>query len=136
MRLDLYQAETERIAAEQEAVLEEARQILVSGKNLTLLKNNGVLHAMQLLVENAIGKAKQWIKSNGLPVPISAYDAFRALAQQHKLAQDDLAQWNALIGLRNRIVHDYMNVDVSRLYSLLIAREFAFVLDFLRRKHP
>ena len=40
-----------------------------------------VLHAVQVLVENAIGKAKQQLKARGETVPVSAYDAFAALAR-------------------------------------------------------
>jgi hypothetical protein len=45
MRLDLYQEETERIAAQQAAVLDEARRILASGRTLSPLEDNGLLHA-------------------------------------------------------------------------------------------
>ena len=59
MRLDLYQAETARIAAEQTAILDEAQHILASGKKLSGLEQNGILHALQVLIENAIGKVKE-----------------------------------------------------------------------------
>ena len=80
MRLDLYQAETARIAADQSALLSQAKTILNQGRALTPLEQSGVLHALQILIENAIGKAKQWLKANDQPVPISGYDAFKALA--------------------------------------------------------
>lgn len=41
MRLDLYQAETERIAAEQAAVLDEARRILASNRPSPRSKTTG-----------------------------------------------------------------------------------------------
>ena len=59
MRLDLYQAETAQIATEQEALLDEARLKLIGGITLSGLEQNGVLHALQVLIENAIGKARQ-----------------------------------------------------------------------------
>lgn len=46
MRLDLYQAETARIAALQTAVLDQAREIIASGRQFTLLEQGGVLHAL------------------------------------------------------------------------------------------
>ncbi len=55
MRLELYQAETSRIAKEQTALLDEAQQTLASGKKLSRLEENGVLHALQVLIENSIG---------------------------------------------------------------------------------
>ena len=40
-----------------------------------------VLHALQVLIENAIGKGKQLLKAQRQPVPISAYDTFKALSE-------------------------------------------------------
>jgi uncharacterized protein YutE (UPF0331/DUF86 family) len=76
MRLDLYQAETQRLACEQASMLEVARDKLLSNEPLTALERSGALHALQILIENAIGKAKDLMKSAGEPVPVSAYDAF------------------------------------------------------------
>lgn len=134
MRLDLYQAETERIAQEQGALLDEARLALLSGRPLSALENNGVLHALQLLIENAIGKSKQWLKAQGQAVPVSAYDAFAALAHTKLLDENDLPTWNALIGVRNRIVHDYMNIRMERIHTLVQQEEYRFITRFLMRK--
>ena len=134
MRLDLYQAETGRIAAEQTALLDGARQTLASGRTLSALESNGVLHALQLLIENSIGKAKQCLKAKGEPVPVSAYDAFATLARMGLIDADDLPAWNALIGVRNRIVHDYMNLDLGRIHALVLEARYRFVSDFLGKK--
>jgi uncharacterized protein YutE (UPF0331/DUF86 family) len=81
MQLELYQAETARIAAEQAALLAQAREIMAQQRQLSLLEQAGVLHALQVLIENAIGKAKQLLKAQNQPVPVSACDAFTALAR-------------------------------------------------------
>jgi uncharacterized protein YutE (UPF0331/DUF86 family) len=134
MRLDLYQAETERIAAEQTALLDEAREMLKGGRRLSALESNGVLHALQVLIEKSIGKVKQWLKSKGEPVPVSAYDALAALARVGLIASDDLPGWNALVGIRNRIVHDYMNIDLGRIHALVLEGRYRFVSDFLLKR--
>lgn len=103
MRLDLYQAERARIANEQMALLEEAKQRILSA---TRLEQSGVLHALQVLMENAIGKSKHVLKSAGMPVPVSAYEPFASLEQHGYINSQELQQWNSAIGLRNRIVHD------------------------------
>lgn len=131
MRLDLYQAETARIAADQSALLTQAKVILRQGRPLTPLEQSGVLHALQILIENAIGKAKQWLKASDQPVPVSGYDAFKALANNDLMAQDDLPAWNAIVGLRNRLVHDYMNIDIDQITTLLAANKDQFVVAFL-----
>jgi uncharacterized protein YutE (UPF0331/DUF86 family) len=131
MRLDLYQAETARIAAEQSGLLAQARAILQQGRALTPLEQGGVLHALQILIENAIGKAKQLLKASGQPVPVSGYEAFKALTNHHLIEPADLAGWNAIIGLRNRIVHDYMNVDMDQVTALVAENKEQFVVRFL-----
>ena len=131
MRLDLYQAETARVAAEQSALLAQAKAILKQGRALTPLEQGGVLHALQILIENAIGKAKQLLKASGQPVPVSGYDAFKALGSRDLIAQADLPAWNAIIGLRNRIVHDYMNIDMDQVIALIAADKDQFVVRFL-----
>ena len=131
MRLDLYQAETAVIAREQAAMLAEARERVLAGGSLSRLEQNGVLHALQVLVENAIGKAKHLIKAACEPVPVSADDSFRVLARILGLSSQELEQWNAIIGLRNRIVHDYMNLDMRRVLQVVESGGYTFVVDFL-----
>jgi uncharacterized protein YutE (UPF0331/DUF86 family) len=131
MRLDLYQAETARIAAEQGALLTQAKAIVQQGRTLTPLEQGGVLHALQILIENAIGKAKQLLKAIGQPVPLSGYDAFKALATHGLMAPGDVVAWNPIIGLRNRIVHDYMNIDMDQVIALVAADKDQFVVQFL-----
>jgi hypothetical protein len=45
---------------------------------------------------------------------LSANDSFLVLAELGAVKNSDLTVWNAAIGLRNRIVHDYMNIDKAR----------------------
>ncbi|MHB0990639.1 MAG: hypothetical protein ACYC3O_13680 [Burkholderiales bacterium] len=56
MRLDLYHAECIRIANEQAALLDEVKQRIQSGAQIS------VLHSFQILMENAIGRAKHLLK--------------------------------------------------------------------------
>lgn len=131
MRLDLYQTETALIAREQSALLDEARTRLLAESTLSRLEQNGVLHAIQVLVENAIGKAKQLLKAKGIQVPLSAYDSFLLLVEQGTVNSGELPLWNAAIGLRNRIVHDYMNIDMLRVLELVRNEQYRFITDFL-----
>ena len=73
MRLDLYHAECCRIADEQSSLLQEAKQKLINKQSLSKLEQNG---ALQILIENAIGKTKHLLKVLGESVPVSAYDSF------------------------------------------------------------
>jgi len=131
MRLDLYQSETALIAQQQTAMLDEARERLMAGVQLSRLEQNGVLHAIQLLVENAVGKAKHLLKAHEKTVPLSAYDSFAGLVELGLVAEQDLPAWNAAIGLRNKIVHDYMNIEMARVLELVRLGQYRFVSAFL-----
>lgn len=132
MRLDLYQAETERLANEQAAMLDEARHKLQFSQPLTSLEQAGVLHALQILIENAIGKAKHLLKSMREPVPVSAYDAFATLIRIGVISADETQRWSSAIGIRNRIVHDYMNLDMELILNLVKTERYLFIVEFLR----
>jgi uncharacterized protein YutE (UPF0331/DUF86 family) len=131
MRLDLYQAETARIAAEQAALLAQAREILSQGRALNALEQSGVLHALQVLIENAIGKAKQLLNARKEPVPVSAHDTFASLACCGEIEQTALPAWNAVVGLRNRIVRAYTDVDMNKVLELINTGSEKFIVVFL-----
>lgn len=131
MRLDLYQEETAQIARFQSEILMEARNKLMSGINLSRLEQNGVLHALQVLVENAIGKAKHLLKAANREIPVSAYDTFVVLADAGLISREQLNNWNRAVGLRNRIVHDYMNIRMEMVMELVSKGDYQFVVDFL-----
>lgn len=104
---------------------------MAAGRTLTPLEQSGVLHAILVLAENAIGKAKQLLRSKGYPLPVSAHDAFSALVTVGVLDGSALPAWNAFVGVRNRIVHDYMNLDIGRILDLIAALREQLVVDFL-----
>lgn len=136
MRLEIYQVETARIAQEKCALLDQARTRLLTGGTLSLLEQDGVLHAFQVLIENAIGKAKQLIKARNEQVPVGAYDAFTALVGLGAIQEAGMTSWAAIIGLQNRIVHDYMNIDMMLVLNLVKQDTYRFVVDFLMAFPP
>ena len=133
MRLDVYQEETAQIARYQSETLAEARKKLAAGEALSRLEQNGILHALQVLVENAIGKAKHLLKAAGQEIPVSAYDAFVLLAAIGRIQHEQLDDWNRAVGLRNRIVHDYMNIRMDVVLELVKDEQYRFIIEFLLR---
>ncbi len=131
MQYDAYQKETEQIALYQSDVLHEAGEKLKNGIMLSKLETNGVLHALQVIVENAIGKAKHIIKMEGGSPPISGYDSILMLVDLKRVPQELLSRWNNAVGLRNKIVHDYMNIRMDVVFELVKNEEYIFIIDFL-----
>ena len=80
----------------------------------------------------ANSKSKHLLKSENLTVPVSAYDAFTSLEQHSLINPQALEQWNSIIELRNRIVHDYMNIDMHLIYELIKNNRHQTIATFLR----
>jgi len=133
MRLDVYQQEAAQLARYQSDILADARNKLILGDTLTRLEHNGVLHALQVLIENAIGKAKHLLKAAGQDIPVSAYDAFVLLADIGQIPREQVSDWNRAVGLRNRIVHDYMNIRMDVVLDLVRNEQYNFIAGFLLR---
>ena len=137
MRLDLYAQETRRLASELGGVLAEVRQLLQAQHSLSKLEQSGaLLHAIQVLTENSIGKAKVILKSQGQTVPVSAYDAFSKLHSLGYINADQLRDWTAAIGMRNRIVHEYLNVSMAVVEEIIVKRQYQLQIDFLMAEMP
>ncbi len=134
MRTEEYQAETEKLARESAVLLEEVRIRLEKGDDLSLLEQRGALYSIQLLVENAIGKAKRRIKSLKQSVPVSGYDVFEVLAQNNEIPNHDLDSWKKVIGLRNAIVHEYQNINWVNVELVIKKNRLQFVINFLFRQ--
>lgn len=64
MQLDVYLRETANHAVHLKAMLLDAKARLASAGVLSALETGGALHAIQVLVKNAIGKAKQLVKAS------------------------------------------------------------------------
>ncbi|WP_027328633.1 type VII toxin-antitoxin system HepT family RNase toxin [Marinimicrobium agarilyticum] len=133
MRLELYLQETATQAEKHRRLLKSAATRLENG-SLSELEQQGVLHSLQVIIENAIGKARHLLKANNQTVPVSAYDVITAATENNILPKDQSSEWAAVIGLRNRIVHDYLNVDFAVIEGLMKEKRYSLVLDFLTKK--
>ena len=136
MRLEIYAEETRRLASELGGVLAEVRQLLQAQHTLSKLEQSGALHAIQVLTENSIGKAKVILKSQGQTVPVSAYDAFSKLHALGYINADQLRDWTAAIGMRNRIVHEYLNVSITVVEEIIVKQYYQLQIDFLIAEMP
>ena len=132
----LYAQEKRRLASELGGVLAEVRQLLQAQHTLSKLEQSGALHAIQVLTENSIGKAKVILKSQGQTVPVSAYDAFSKLHALGYINADQLRDWTAAIGMRNRIVHEYLNVSMTVVEEIIVKQYYQLQIDFLIAEMP
>jgi len=96
-----------------------------------LIEEQAMLHSIQVVIENAIGKARHLLKMHNKKVPVSGYDLFEDLKAYGFINQQDLNQWKKVIGLKNTIVHECMNVDLELLKKVVLEKQYKFVIHFL-----
>jgi len=65
---------------------------------------------LQVLIEACIGIAKHWTYGLSKVAPADAYSAFDKLSQQGIESINDV-EWRKIIGMRNALVHDYLNIE-------------------------
>jgi uncharacterized protein YutE (UPF0331/DUF86 family) len=102
--------------------------------NTTPLANRDYYAAerlLQVLIEACIGISKHWLKFLGKSVPNDAYKSFELLVQYNLLPAHELATWRKVIGLRNALVHDYLNLDRRIVLTILQEKHYQKLGDFI-----
>lgn len=95
-----------------------------------------VERSLQILVEAAIGVSKHSCKHAGIHTPpdASSYTyAWACVLKTHDLIQSQIphAVLKGAIGMRNAIVHDYLNLDWTRIESVVTTQGYHKVGDFV-----
>lgn len=107
---------------------------LAQNRKLTQTEYYAAERVLQVLIEAGIGFAKQWVIALNKPVPSDAYHSFQILCDQQIISNDDLNLWKKIIGLRNILVHDYLNIERDIIDQVLNKKQYDFIFSFL--KHP
>lgn len=107
LSLSRYQAELQQI------------RTLLAERGLSNLEYRAAERSLQVSIEACIGVAKHWAKALAGHSPQDAYQAFEMLAQYGTVATESLTGWRKIIGLRNALVHDYLNIDPEIIRSVI-----------------
>ena len=110
--------------------LDQLHQIL-SERNLSTFEYRAAERSLQVSIEAAIGVAKHWAKSLAGTSPSDAYSAFELLSQYQHLSLEELGNWRKVIGLRNALVHDYLNIDPSIVRSVISQGYYQQFFEFI-----
>ena len=86
---------------------------------------------LQTLIECCIGVAKHWCRKSNLGTPSTAEEAFQRL---HDKDIEDASPrfWRSVIGTRNALVHDYLNIDQEVIESLIRDQQYLDLVKFAR----
>jgi uncharacterized protein YutE (UPF0331/DUF86 family) len=99
-----------------EEELQELTALLADGNAVSRLHRRAAERTLQLLIESCIGICKQALKGRGVVVPS---DSREAIAKAASFGAAPVAlDWRRIIGMRNALVHDYLNIDVAVLFDI------------------
>ncbi len=121
------QAMQEQLAQLKEE-LQEIRGLITHQGYLSTLAYRAAERNLQLLVEACIGIAKQTLKSEGLEVPGDARQSFAKL-KAHGLDTTGIP-WPKVIGMRNALVHNYLNLEPERITEVIASGQYLALFDF------
>lgn len=110
--------------------LQELQDILQQ-RPWSRLEQSAAERQLQVLAEACIGVAKHWLKQLDKAIPSDAYSVFTKLCQLGELSDAELQQWRKIIGLRNALVHDYLNFSQTILQNIIKEQQYQLLLDFV-----
>jgi uncharacterized protein YutE (UPF0331/DUF86 family) len=98
---------------------------------LTQIEKTAVERSLQIIVEAAIGCSKQYGRKLNL---VDRADAFQSIQQvAHKCSVDQawIPQLKGAVGMRNAIVHDYLNLNWLLIEDVLRSRKYQTIAQFV-----
>ncbi len=91
---------------------------IIHERDLSRYEYRAAERTLQVLIEACIGIAKHWNYALYKTAPADAYSAFEKLSQQGIEGVNEI-EWRKIIGMRNALVHDYLNIEPEIIRALI-----------------
>lgn len=102
---------------------------IIEQRNLTRYEYRAAERTLQILIETCIGIAKHWSYGLTKVAPTDAYTAFEQLSQQ-RVESVNKVEWRKIIGMRNALVHDYLNIEPEIISTVIKRKTYSELLIF------
>ena len=90
-----------------------------------------IQRALQILVESVIGMSR-YVAETALGIRVAkSRESLDELRRMGVLDHEIHARLLRIVGFRNVLVHDYLNIDDAVVSAIVRKREYAFLVDFL-----
>jgi len=103
---------------------------ILQQRSWTRIERKGAERLLQTLVEACIGLSKHWLKQQNKVLPVDAYSVFEKLMDLQLISSDDAEEWQRIIGMRNAIVHDYLNLDEKVIKAIVVGKMYLKLESF------
>lgn len=127
--LELYLVEAKKHQQQYHAELDELKEDLIND-NFRSRDYRALERLLQVYTELCIGLAKHWLKVYQKESAADAYQTFSQLREHGQLTRDELLNWRRIIGMRNGLVHDYLNIDLTILEDILLNAYYLQLTEF------
>lgn len=123
------------------SMTEHLAQINIDLQGLSELSQQGALsryeykaaeRSLQVLIEVCIGIAKHWSYALNKTAPADAYSAFELLSQQG-VDEVNTISWKKIIGMRNALVHDYLNIEPEIIRLVIKQKSYEELVAFAEK---
>lgn len=104
---------------------------LAMQRPLTFNERSASERSLQVIVEAAIGCSKHYLKSQHKPVPSEARANIERIYELLAITDPDINDMRGAIGMRNAIIHDYLNLDWDKIKTVLIQKKYHLINDYL-----
>ena len=134
MKFDAYLESTKKTAESEKEILDILCSQLRSEPVLGKIELRAARASLQILIENAIGKARRILKHYSCPlVPGRGRDrdAFTVMYDAGLLDDDLYQSLMQSVGFRNAMIHDYMNFDEAVLVRIVNEQRYLDIYNFL-----
>ena len=102
----------------------ETIYIILQERSWTRVERKGAERLLQTLVEACISVSKHWLKQQNKVLPVDAYSVFEKLMDLQLISANEAQEWQKIIGMRNAIVHDYLNLDEKVIKAIIINKMY------------
>jgi len=102
---------------------------IINQRDLNRYEYRAAERTLQILIEACIGIAKHWVYALNDVAPADAYSAFEALSQRGISSVNQVA-WRKVIGMRNALVHDYLDIEAEIIRIVIKNATYSELLAF------
>ena len=119
-------------AESEKEVLDILFSQLQSNNTLGKIELRAARASLQILIENAIGKARRILKHYNCPIVASrGRDAFEIMYNASLIDDEQYQNLMQAVGFRNAMIHDYMNFDETILIKIIAEQKYLNIYNFL-----
>lgn len=99
-------------------------------KGLSELEYDSLERNLQLATEAVIGLSKHWVKLFYGSAPSAASENFDYLKKAKAITNDKAQLWKSIVGTRNILVHDYLDIDEEVIVNILKTEAYKEIFSF------